>query len=253
MKNYVEGALSRIGLSGSPKNDQVKCTILDTLFEGKDEYESITEEIRDIGLHETIDSVVGQYDSLTTDGEFGRADSDPTDACYSLVRKYKPSTVVETGVCNGVSTLFLLQALSKDGQGHLHSIDLPYRADEDLQDFRDSTFDKYGGAAIPSDKEPGWIIPDELRRNWTLSLGKSQLKLPPLLEELENVDLFIHDSKHSHPCMMFEYEIAWHKMETGGIIVSDDISWNQAFYVFCETRNPIWGTINFDVGFMVKP
>src|SRR5947208_313273 len=72
---------------------------------------------------------------------------------YAVLRKLRPRVAVETGVCNGVSTAFLLLALAENGAGELHSIDLPEIAGED---YESGTFwDGKGGAVIPAGKEPG--------------------------------------------------------------------------------------------------
>jgi hypothetical protein len=227
---------------------------INTFFDSEVEYRRLRGEVDNFDIRKIVEDALEQYNDLTTEGAFGSIDLESVTAWYALVRKLRPSVIVETGVCNGVSTLFILKALDENGNGRLYSVDYPYRADESLDEFRDDTFGQYGGAAIPSDKGPGWIIPENLRGRWELRLGKSQVQLPPLLEELQEVDLFIHDSEHSHPCMMFEYEIVWHKMRNGGVILSDDISWNSAFEVFCEVRDPVWGILgqNENVGFMLK-
>jgi len=225
---------------------------VEAFFDSREEYEKLSNEPHDVGIWEVVETALDRYDKLTPEGAFGSVDSELATACYALVRKVKPSVIVETGVCNGVSTLFILKALAENGCGYLYSVDYPYRVDQDLEEFRDETFGRYGGAAIPRDKKPGWIIPDDLRSMWTLRLGKSQTQLPALLEELDSVDLFIHDSEHSHPCMMFEYEVAWHKMKNGGTILSDDISWNSAFEIFTRVRKPDWGKLSSDVGFFIK-
>ncbi len=224
-------------------------------FDNDAEFNRLSSEVNRSDVSELVGNAIKEHSALTAERAFGSVDLEIGAAWYALVRKMRPSTIIETGVCNGVSTFFILKALDENGTGHLHSVDYPYRADESLDEFRDETFERYGGAAIPSDKEPGWIIPEGLRGRWDLITGKSQVQLPPLLEEEQDIDLFIHDSEHSHPCMMFEYEIAWHKMHKGGVILSDDITWNDAFEVFCDVRDPVWGTMseNEHVGFMVKP
>lgn len=229
-------------------------SFVDTFFDSEAEYERLRSEVDGFSVQEVIEDALSQYKNLTAEESFGSIDLSSGSAWYALVRKLKPSVVVETGVCNGVSSLLILRALAENGSGLLYSVDYPYHADEPLDEFRDDTFDEYGGAAIPSDKDPGWIIPERLRERWELRVGKSQVRLPPLLEELEDLDLFIHDSEHSHPCMMFEYEISWHKMGSGGVILSDDITWNSAFEVFCKVRKPVWGTLsqNENIGFMLK-
>ncbi len=150
---------------------------------------------------------------------------------YALVRQHTPERVVETGVCNGVSTAVILQALEDNGQGHLWSIDLPEIAD----DNRTGLFwEGKGGAVIPAGKQPGWIIPEHLRHRWTLLVGKSQDLLPGLLDDLGTIDLFLHDSEHSYECMWFEFEAAFPHLTDGGLLVSDDIGWNSAFDEFIE-------------------
>ena len=45
---------------------------------------------------------------------------------YWLVRQLKPKTIVQTGVCNGLSSAFMMLGLVKNGpEGKLHVIDLP--------------------------------------------------------------------------------------------------------------------------------
>ena len=53
------------------------------------------------------------------------------------------------------------------------------------------------------DQEPGWIIPDYLRKNWELKLGPSHMHLEDTLKQ-NPVDLFIHDSDHSYEIMSYE-------------------------------------------------
>ena len=145
---------------------------------------------------------------------------------YALVRHLKPTTAVETGVANGFSTAFLLLALDRNGEGHLHSIDLPRIVGEDDQiDF----YEGEGRAGVPPEHLPGWLIPDHLRERWTLRLGKSQDELPPLLESLPELDFFMHDSEHSYECMSFEFGRAWPRLREGGVLVSDDVNSTAAF------------------------
>lgn len=170
---------------------------------------------------------------------------------YALIRDHEPQTLVETGVCNGVSTLYQLAALEKNGHGTLYSIDYPFQADQSLQEFREQTYDDFGGAQIPADKPPGWIIPDDLREHWTLTEGKSQRELPKLLAELDGIDWFLHDSEHSVPCMMMELELAWEWLRPDGLIVVDDISWTTAFDEFAEVRGAESGFVDTDdVGYL---
>ena len=149
---------------------------------------------------------------------------------YRLLRGRRPRVAVETGVCNGVSTAFLLLALEDNGDGELHSIDLPEVAGEEYQP---GTFwDGKGGAVIPPGKEPGWMVPPALRERWHLVLGRSQDELPPLLEALGGIDFFMHDSEHSYECMSFEFRTAWAALRDGGVLVADDVNVNAAWDEF---------------------
>jgi Methyltransferase domain len=146
---------------------------------------------------------------------------------YALTRKLKPRLAVETGVCNGFSTAFVLLALERNGEGELHSIDLPEVAGSD---YEPGTFwEGKQGAAIPPGKEAGWMIPAALRDRWRLTVGRSQDELPPLLEQVGEIDLFVHDSEHSYECMDFEFRTVWPALRTGGALVADDWNWNAAF------------------------
>jgi hypothetical protein len=106
--------------------------------------------------------------------------------------------------------------------GLLYSIDLP-NADP--------------GALVPENKETGWIVPSELRHRWKLILGRSQEQLPPLLRELQKIDAFLHDSEHTYEVMMFEYETVWPHLRDRGVLLSDDIHWNGAFYDFARNKH----------------
>ncbi|MCE7739192.1 MAG: class I SAM-dependent methyltransferase [Candidatus Heimdallarchaeota archaeon] len=169
---------------------------------------------------------------------------------YSLIRKFKPEVLVETGVCNGISSAFILLALHKNKKGRLYSIDYPKIKGVS---YKNGTFwqDK-GGAEIPKGKKPGWVIPKNLRDRWTLIQGKSQEELPPLISELKEIDFFLHDSDHSYDCMMFEYEEVFNVLKTKGILISDDIVWNNSFDDFCKKTNKKPYYISPNVGFLIK-
>jgi predicted O-methyltransferase YrrM len=158
---------------------------------------------------------------------------------YAVLRKLGPRVAVETGVCNGVSTAFLLLALAENGDGELHSVDLPEIAGEDYAPG--TFFDGKGGAVVPADEEPGWMVPADLRDRWHLELGRSQDLLPPLLERLGSIDFFMHDSEHSEDCMRFEFETAWAALREGGVLAADDVTVNDAFATFAagHGREPI--------------
>jgi Methyltransferase domain len=158
---------------------------------------------------------------------------------YAVLRHVRPSVAVETGVANGFSTAFSLLALVENGEGHLHSIDLPREVG---REYEPGTFyEGDGRAGIPGGSEPGWLIPAELKGRWTLILGRSQEELPPLLERVGTIDSFMHDSEHSFECMSFEFETAWPHLRRGGVLVADDVNSTEAFPRFAARvgREPL--------------
>lgn len=129
---------------------------------------------------------------------------------YVLTKLLRPETVVETGVGAGVSSWTILKAMEENGGGRLVSIDLPTPNTELLP-------------------KVGYLVPDELRHRWDLRTGPSQRLLPELLNELGEIDIFQHDSRHSYSNQLREYRTAWPFIKAGGMLISDDVS-NDALY-----------------------
>jgi len=141
-------------------------------------------------------------------------------AMYILTRHLKPDVCIETGVRHGDSTVYILEALKENGNGHLYSIDIP-------------------SLHLPENKSPGWIIPESSRERWELIIGKAQDELPPLLEEVEGVELFFHDSHHKYPQMSWEFDTVLPHMEDG-VIAAHDVNKNHAFLELCsQTNSPV--------------
>jgi len=150
-------------------------------------------------------------------------DYNEVETLYTIVRIREPNIVVETGVAHGMSSAFILQALEDNGQGELYSIDLPptgLRLADGLAYY------------ISEGKEVGWVIPDHLRHRWHLILGESSKELLPLLKQLGEVDIFLHDSLHTFENMRFEYEAAWSFIAKDGILLSHDVT--HPYLEFCR-------------------
>lgn len=159
--------------------------------------------------------------TLETQGSgFGeRYDSDVAlaQATWCCVRHLRPDRVVETGVARGVNSRVMLEALERNGAGHLWSIDLP---------------------PVPEGwrTQSGAAVTQGLKTRWTFLEGSSRRHLPPLLADLGSVDIFIHDSLHSAANMRFEMSTAWPHLRRGGVLVADDIESNPAFAAFTRTQ-----------------
>lgn len=152
---------------------------------------------------------------------------------WSLVRAHRPATVVETGVCNGLSSAVILRALLQNGNGQLVSIDLPEFTDPSLNKIE--FWEGKGGAAIPAGREVGWLVDGALKGAWRLEIGRSQEILESLLKELAPIDLFIHDSEHSYENQLYEFCVGFQALRQGGLLVATDVTWSTAFTDFLKT------------------
>ena len=150
---------------------------------------------------------------------------------YVLIRLLQPENFVETGVFDGLSSAYILEAMRENGKGHLSSIDLPAHTV-----FKHSTNDKEMGT-IPPGTDPGWVIPDYLRERHTLHLGDAKKLLEPMLKKLGNIDVFLHDSMHTYEHMHWEYSVVYPYIVKNGLLLSDDIfGWaaTGVFFKFCR-------------------
>ena len=146
---------------------------------------------------------------------------------YIICRETKPKIVIETGVAYGQSSSFILCAMKKNEFGKLFSIDYifsPWQTKEKI----------------------GYLIPTELRDRWKLEFGTSSKKLKNLLNEIHEIDIFIHDSLHTYQNMKYEFNTVWPHIKKNGFLISDDVSENSAFMEFCEEKklNPYF--LNFE-------
>ena len=210
--------------------EQIAREFVDGFLGGRTVLDAYREEVEVSRLVEQLQAGYEEYWGIVdpaTRYNTGRLGYEEGVRLYALVRKLRPRVAGETGVCNGFSTAFVLLALQRNDAGELHSIDLPEVVGAD---YEPGTFwEGKQGAAIPPGKDPGWMIPPELRARWHLTVGRSQEELPPLLERLGTIDLFVHDSEHSYECMDFEFRAAWPALRDGGALVADDWNWNAAF------------------------
>lgn len=136
-------------------------------------------------------------------------------AIWCLTRHLKPTNVVETGVAHGVTSRLILEALEKNGHGHLWSIDRPPMEREWKQQI-------------------GIAVGNRFQDRWSYISGSSRRRLPGLLGKLGRIDLFIHDSLHSERNVRFEVDRAWAVLRPDGAIVVDDIDVNRGFHSFLQ-------------------
>jgi predicted O-methyltransferase YrrM len=154
----------------------------------------------------------GKTARLTHPMEFA-VESQTSFLLYALVRHFRPSVIVETGVANGYSSFYLLNAIMINNIGQLHSVDITNQVGEVL-----------------SEKEKG---------HWHLHIldeNDPHLSFQNLLLELPPIDFFLHDSDHSYQWVISELGSVWKKLSAGAIISADDVDYSYGFLDFCKER-----------------
>jgi predicted O-methyltransferase YrrM len=125
-----------------------------------------------------------------------------------IIAKNRPINIVETGVANGVSTRAILSAFQRNSltSSKLHSFDIDPRVA--VSEFN-------------------------LNPQFSFHLVTNINTFSDLLRHIPQIDLFYHDSDHSYENQMMEYREVWPKISSGGILMSDDVNWSNAFLDFC--------------------
>jgi predicted O-methyltransferase YrrM len=138
------------------------------------------------------------------------------EALYVISRAIGARRIVETGVAFGWSSLAFLCALEDEGGGVLASVDLPYlgRTDDHLV---------------------GLAVPQELRVMWTLFRGADREMLGRAIALAAPIDLAHYDSDKSVEGRMWAYPRLFSALRAGGLLVSDDLQDNAAFFTFAES------------------
>jgi hypothetical protein len=141
-------------------------------------------------------------------GGWNDGDRAQAEALWCLVAHMRPATVVETGVAHGITSRVVLEGIQRNGSGHLWSVDLP--------------------AVDPAlHCEIGMAVP-----------GTSRDRLPGVVSNLKQLDLFIHDSLHTRRNLCFELDTAWPAVRAGGVAVVDDIDHSLGFRAFIDRAVP---------------
>ena len=132
-------------------------------------------------------------------------DADPTlgEVVWCLCRHLLPRVVVETGVSRGLTSRVILEALARNDEGHLWSIDLP-------------------PLRPPWRNLVGTAVPPTMRERWTYVRGSSRRRLPEAARRIGLIDLFVHDSLHTPDNLRFELATVWPHLRAGAGVVIDD-------------------------------
>lgn len=150
---------------------------------------------------------------------------------YFLIRKFKLTNIVETGVAAGWTSLAILRALKKNGNGFLYSSDFPY--------FRLENPEKYIGCLAKNESNVS---------NWFLDIRGDEVALPEIARRLENksIDLFHYDSDKSYSGRSNALKILGSKINSNTIIIFDDIQNNLQFKDFVEKNKKDFRVYEFE-------
>jgi cephalosporin hydroxylase len=147
---------------------------------------------------------------------------------YTMTRLVKPMNVLETGTANGASALAICGAMSQNGFGVLHSVDI-----------RDSTAE---------------LVPEKIRSHLMLVRTNG---LPSELERYVREkkiggknSIFLHDADHSYLGQISDFEIA--ASQNFDFMISDDVDTSLAFCDLFGAQGKIYfdapkmiGAVNF--------
>jgi predicted O-methyltransferase YrrM len=156
---------------------------------------------------------------------------------YYLAEHLKPTSVFETGVAYGWSSLALLLAIRKLPDSRVISVDMPY-------------------AKMGNDKFVGCVVHSELRKNWELLRMPDRKGVPKAIAQTRQFDLIHYDSDKSYSGRKWAYPLLWKHLKSGGVFISDDIQDNIGFKEFCQENDQmpyIFENDNKYVGVIVKP
>lgn len=120
---------------------------------------------------------------------------------YFLVKQHKPETVLELGTCCGFSALYMAKAYSKT---IVHTIE------------GDSTIAKIASKNFQ----------EANCKNVVLHIGRFQDVLKSILEQIQKVDFCFIDGHHDKEATLQYWAQIMPYMNSGGIVVFDDISWS---------------------------
>ncbi len=154
---------------------------------------------------------------------------------YEACEFTKAKNVIETGVAYGWSSFAALKSLEKRN-GTLYSSDMPYLSQD-------------------GDKYVGFVVPEELKKNWKLFRHADRESLPKIFSICNEVDVVHYDSDKAYEGMSWAYPKLYSNLRKGGVFISDDINDNSAFQDFCEKNGLEPTIVDFEgkfIGVFVK-
>jgi predicted O-methyltransferase YrrM len=160
---------------------------------------------------------------------------------YNLAEAKKARNILETGVAYGWSSLSFLLSLENRNAGRLVSVDMPF----------------FG---VENEAEVGCAVPEKLKNRWSLISLPDKDGLPKVFKQMPSIDISHYDSDKSYEGKKWAFPEIWKHLKEDGLLISDDISDNMAFFEFAESVSTSPIVIKtFDtqvekyVGILIKP
>ena len=135
---------------------------------------------------------------------------------YNLAKATKARNILETGVAYGWSSLSFLLSLKNRNEGSLVSVDMPFFGVED-------------------EAEVGCAVPEKLKSRWSLISLPDKDGLPKVFKQMPSIDVCHYDSDKSYEGKKWAFPQIWKHLKEDGLLISDDISDNMAFFEFAES------------------
>ena len=171
-------------------------------------WDAVTRFANEIRASEFMSDMISRRDAYGSEGVMGALDCA---TLYGLTRWLRPQALVESGGFIGMSSAFILKALTDEklATSKLYSIELS------------------------EDCEQGVLIPEELRASGGFVPMRGRIEDFLKGEQLpRSIDMFLHDSSHSYQHMLWEFRQFWPRLRDGGLLVSHDVQMNAAFPEF---------------------
>lgn len=152
---------------------------------------------------------------------------------YSLVRYLAPAVTVEIGLANGISALFIAEALRNNGHGRHIAID----------PFQSTHWYEAGLVALERARLREWV---------TLDPRYSHCALPDLEAQRVRAQFAFVDGSHQFDYVICDFLAIDRILEVGGLIAFDDSDWPAVSAVIrFALANRHY--IVFDTGVVVEP
>jgi len=135
---------------------------------------------------------------------------------YNLAEAAKARNILETGVAYGWSSMSFLLSLENRNVGRLVSVDMPFFGVED-------------------ETEVGCAVPEKLKSRWSLISLPDKDGLPKVFKQMPSIDICHYDSDKSYDGKKWAFPKIWKHLKKDGLLISDDISDNMAFFEFAES------------------